>query len=374
MCAIKLDGVTVSYGDVTALDNLDLLIPDGELFVLVGPSGCGKTTLLRTIAGLESPRLGNVFVDGQRVTDLPARKRDVGLVFQDFALFPHLSVRENLSFDLRMQGASSVRERTLDVADMLEITHLLDRPIDALSGGQKQRVALGRSLATEPAALLLDEPLANLDAALRDRMRMEIARLQDELDITTVHVTHDQTEALSMGDRVGVMRDGRIVQIGRPEAVYHSPISRFVAEFVGSPSMNCHRGRYSPETGVVLSANDRRSVPVTLADDVAEVVLGVRPEHIVVTPDCPDAEDWIEAHVTFEEFHGADRVVFLSAPNLPEFAARVPGETSVAPGDTLWFRIPPERVHCFDVDTGRRLPTGTGADVRPADVQAGDRG
>lgn len=372
MSGIKLDGVTVSYGDVTALDDVDLHVRDGELFTLVGPSGCGKTTLLRAIAGLEPPGSGDVFVGGRRVTDLPARKRDVGLVFQDFALFPHLSVRDNLSFDLRMQGASSVRERTLEVAGMLDITHLLDRSIDTLSGGQKQRVALGRSLAVEPAALLLDEPLSSLDAALRDRMQMEITRLQEDLDVTAVHVTHDQNEALSMGDRVGVMRDGRIVQIGRPEAVYQSPASRFVAEFVGSPSMNCLRGRYHPETGVVLPSLDGRSVPVTLGDDVDEVVLGVRPEHVVITRDRPKGNGWIEASVAFEAFHGADRFVHLSAPGLPEFVARVPGETSVDSDGTLWFRLPPERVHCFDVATGHRLPVRTGDDLRAADAQEGE--
>lgn len=373
MCAIKLEEVTVSYGDLTAIDGVDLHIRDGELLVLVGPSGCGKTTLLRTIAGLERPNSGDVFVDGQRVTELPARKRDISLVFQEFALFPHLSVRENLSFELRMQGSSSVRERTLDVADMLEITQLLDRPIDELSGGQKQRVALGRSLAIEPAALLLDEPLANLDAALRDRTRGEIAALQDNLNITTVHVTHDQTEALSIGDRVGVMRDGQIVQIGRPESVYHAPASRFVAEFIGSPPMNCLMGQYRPATGgVVLSAEDDYSVPITPEEDVEEVVLGVRPEH-VVTADTPEGDGWIEASVAFEEFHGADRFVFLTAPRFPEFVARVSGETAITSDETLWFRIPPERIHCFDVKTGARVPIQRTAERKTDDVQEGTR-
>ncbi len=396
MTEIELDGIDVSYDGVTAVTGVDLRVRDGELLVLVGPSGCGKTTLLRTIAGLEHPDAGEVVIDGRRVTDLPARKRDVSLVFQDFALFPHLTVRENLSFDLRMQGYDDADDRVQDVSEILEIGGLVDRSIDELSGGQKQRVALGRAIVTEPAAFLLDEPLANLDASLRERMRTEIARLQDDLGVTTVHVTHDQAEALTMGDRVAVVRDGRIAQVGTPEEVYRSPASVFVAGFVGSPAMNLLRGRYDSDVDAVEigsdedaadpqaatagvepageETNDSQTVPVGVGgiEDDSAVVLGIRPEHVEVEPERRRDDGWFDATVAFDEFRGADRYVYLEAAGCPEITARVPGRSSVSVGETLAVRFPPERLHPFDADTGQRIATGEQAESEAA-APEGDR-
>jgi len=421
---LRLDGVTVAFGDGVPVQDVDLLVRDGELLVLVGPSGCGKTTLLRTVAGLEAPTEGEVLLDGRRVTDLPARRRDVGLVFQDFALFPHLDVRENLSFNLRMQGYDRVDERVAEVADLLEIDSLLDRSVEALSGGQKGRVALGRAIVTEPTAFLLDEPLANLDAGLRERMRTEIARLQADLGVTTVHVTHDQGEALSMGDRVAVMNDGRIEQVGTPEEIYREPASLFVARFVGSPSMNLLRGRYDPDaraiqlvgdggaaehsgntghddvdtTTATRNADEGTVLPVDLPEVEAarSVDVGVRPEAITVDRavdrdqgtdrdrgtdrDGAANRDRVAEHervgatatVRFEEFHGADRFLYLDAPGLPELVTRVESEADIAVGDEVVVDLPVDRLHLFDGATGRRLEASTRAGSDAAEPPEGE--
>jgi multiple sugar transport system ATP-binding protein len=421
---LRLDGVTVAFGDGVPVRDVDLLVRDGELLVLVGPSGCGKTTLLRTVAGLEAPTEGEILLDGRRVTDLPARRRDVGFVFQDFALFPHLDVRENLSFNLRMQGYDRVDERVAEVADLLEIDSLLDRSVEALSGGQKGRVALGRAIVTEPTAFLLDEPLANLDAGLRERMRTEIARLQADLGVTTVHVTHDQGEALSMGDRVAVMNDGRIEQVGTPEEIYREPASLFVARFVGSPSMNLLRGRYDPDARAIQLVGDGRAaehsentghddvdtttatrtadegtvLPVDLPEVQAarSVDVGVRPEAITVDRavdrdqgtdrdrgtdrDGAANRDRVAEHervgatatVRFEEFHGADRFLYLDAPGLPELVTRVESEADIAVGDEVVVDLPVDRLHLFDGATGRRLEASTRAGSDAAEPPEGE--
>ena len=358
MGAIRLEHATKRFGDVLAVDGIDIEIRDGELLVLVGPSGCGKTTLLRTIAGLENPTEGDVYIGGQRVTPVPARKRDIALVFQNFALFPHMSVRENISFNLRMQGGyDRIDERVEETAETLGIRNLLDRDVNELSGGQKQRVALGRAIVCEPEAFLLDEPLANLDAKLRDRMQTEIARLQDRLGITTVHVTHNQSEAMTMGDRVAVLNDGELQQIGPPEDVYNRPANLFVARFIGSPTMNLIEGRVAGDGAVALDGDDATGIAVSagVPADYDRVTAGVRPEHVGVVQSVEEGPRWLTSEIAFVEFHGADKFVYLQPEGLPEVVARVSADADLEQGQRVSVSFDPEHVHVFDPETGDRI-------------------
>ncbi|MFB6219887.1 MAG: ABC transporter ATP-binding protein [Halolamina sp.] len=369
MAELVLDTVTKRFGGVTAVDDASLRIRDGELLVLVGPSGCGKTTLLRLVAGLEAPTAGEILVDGRTVTDVPARRRDVGFVFQDLALFPHMTVRENLSFNLRMRDQDEVERRTTRTAEMLDVLNLLDRDIDELSGGQRQRVALGRALATDPELFLLDEPLSSLDAQLRDRMRTEITRLQRRLDTTMVHVTHDQQEAMTMADRVAVIKDGRIQQVGPPEKVYTRPANTFVARFFGTPPMNLLAARSAPSTDTVSLGSDGHRLQLRVpglhgpdgqAAEETGLVVGARPEHLSLT-DC-DGADGIPATVDIVEYHGTDRVVYLRTADDEELVARVPQSTSPEAGTRVAVTVDTDHLHLFDPDSGERLsvePAGT---------------
>ena len=365
MSEIALSNLTKRYGGVTAVDGVDLEVHDGELLVLVGPSGCGKTTLLRTIAGLEAPEEGEVSFDGRPMNGVPARKRDVGLVFQDYALFPNMDVRENLGFNLRMRGGADDPDAEVrEIAALLGVDDLLDRHVDQLSGGQKQRVALGRAIAGEPTAFLLDEPFANLDASLRNRLRTEISRIQDDLGITTVHVTHDQHEAMTMGDRIAVMDDGRIQQVGTPETVYAEPANRFVARFVGSPTMTLLDGRLDPATGTIGVGEGSLPAPATLAREdgdptpegggqtPTDLLVGIRPEHVELDDFGPGR---LVAEVGHVEFAGADAFVYLDPGDAGEVVARVDADTDVAVGDTVGVRFDPARLHLFDPETGDRL-------------------
>jgi len=370
MGAIRLEDTTKRFGDVLAVDGIDIEIRDGELLVLVGPSGCGKTTLLRTIAGLETPSEGEVYIGDRRVTPVPARKRDVALVFQNFALFPHMSVRENVSFNLRMQGGyDRIDERVEDAAEMLGIAELLDRNVNELSGGQKQRVALGRAIVTEPEAFLLDEPLANLDAKLRDRMQTEIARLQDRLGITTVHVTHNQREAMTMGDRVAVLNDGKLQQIGRPEDVYTRPANLFVARFVGSPTMNLVEGSVTQDGAVALDGDEETGVAVSagIPADYGRVTVGVRPERVGVAASVEDGPRWLTSEIAFVEFHGADKFVYLQPAGLSEIVARVEADADLRQGQRVSVTFDPDHVHVFDPESGDRIESdGASTDIREA--------
>lgn len=357
---LVLDGVTKRYGEFLAVDDIDLRVREGELLALVGPSGCGKTSVLRLLAGLSTPSDGEVYFDGDRVTNRPARTRDVGFVFQDYALFPHKSVRENLAFNLRMRGRyDDVTDRVARTAEMLQIERLLDRGIDELSGGQKQRVALGRAIASSPRTFLLDEPFANLDAELRDRMRTEVARLQSQLGTTTVHVTHDQAEALSMGDRVAVMRDGSLQQVGSPETVYIRPANRFVAGFIGTPPMNFLTGQYQ-------SGNERIrihleqietevSVPIEPChvDGEANLEVGIRPEDLRVETE--EGGDF-SATVEFVEFHGAMTVAHARSSAGFELIVTVNSDMSLTEEMTIDLAFDSESIHLFDPTTGTRVP------------------
>jgi multiple sugar transport system ATP-binding protein len=329
MAKLALRHLAKSFGEVRAVRGLELEVADGELFVLVGPSGSGKSTVLRLIAGLEAVDDGAVLIGGRDVTALDPSKRDVGMVFQSYALFPHRSVRENIGFGLRARRASAIAERVAAVAESLDLTQLLDRLPRQLSGGERQRVALARALVREPDVLLMDEPLSNLDAQLRARARAEIARLQKRVGTTTIYVTHDQGEALSLGHRVGVMNDGALEQVGTPDEVYGEPENLFVAQFMGTPAMN------------VVRTNGR--------------VLGVRPEHVALGGSRwagPPPGATSRAVVDLVEPLGDQTHITLEAESGP-LIARAEPEFRPAVGDPVdyWF----SRTYPFDPETGRRL-------------------
>ena len=297
MAEVTMEEVTKIYGDdVTAVDKMNLDIPDGEFVVFVGPSGCGKSTALRMIAGLEDISGGKVFIGDQVVNDLPPRERDIAMVFQNYALYPHMNVRENMGFALKLRkmDKSQINSRVEEAARILSIEHFLDRKPKALSGGQRQRVALGRAIVREPKAFLMDEPLSNLDAKLRVQMRTEIAKLHNRIGTTTIYVTHDQTEAMTMADRIVVLKDGLVQQVATPQIMYDQPDNVFVAGFIGSPAMNFMKARLEKEgdAHVVVFGNTRVSISRDAMGGARdkgydpesftgkEVILGVRPEHI----------------------------------------------------------------------------------------------
>ena len=327
MSAIVLEGVSKRFGDHTASDAIDLVIPDGKFTVLVGPSGCGKTTLLRLIAGLEDVDEGRLLIDGVDMAHTAPVARGLAMVFQSYALYPHMSVRANLGFALMVKGTpkAEIAERVERVAKMLDLEKLLDRKPAALSGGQRQRVAIGRALVREPKAFLFDEPLSNLDASLRTQMRFEIRRLQQELGITAVYVTHDQGEAMTMADNIVVLRAGRIEQVGAPLEVYRRPANRFVAGFIGSPQMNFLTGRHAER------------------HDAATI--GIRPEHLAITPGGP-----IEAMVTTIEHLGSEALVHAETPEGTKLIARVSENLEVSVGQAIAFDVEPACVHPFATD------------------------
>jgi multiple sugar transport system ATP-binding protein len=338
MSAISLRGVAKSFGDVTAVADLDLDLESGENLVVLGPSGSGKSTLLRILAGLEPPDRGEILVGGVPQQDLPPHRRDVAIVFQHFALYPHLSALDNITLGLRHGlglSAKEARLRALDVADRLAIADLLPRLPRQMSGGQRQRVALGRALARRAGVVLLDEPLSGLDAQLRLVLRAEIGAVLRETGATTVHVTHDQTDAMAMADRVAVLRRGVVEQLGTPEDLYRRPASTFVATFVGSPPMT------------LLSASDAVFGPVSGLPEGA--VLGLRPEHLLL-----DAGDWrTRARVRLVEHEGPTCVLHLDSGSVA-LRARTGPEVGVAVGAEVTVGVDPATVHVFDAD-GYRL-------------------
>jgi ABC-type sugar transport system ATPase subunit len=349
--AIEILGVTKHYGKITALGGVDLDIEPGEFVVLLGPSGCGKSTLLKIIAGLEEPTDGEVYIGGKLANYLKPSARDVAMVFQNYALYPHMTVRSNLAFPLKMANRprDEVNRKVETAASLLQITSELDKYPDELSGGQRQRVALGRAIVREPLAFLMDEPLSNLDALLRVQMRSELLRLHKRVGRTTVYVTHDQVEAMTMADRVVVMRGGLIQQIGPPDEVYRRPANRFVASFVGSPPMNILDGRIETADG------RRRFVgPVTVAvPDLAAMSavdgpasIGIRPEELLLTS--AEMDGSFPAVIDLVEPVGAD--IFLSAAigGGVVLTIRVDAETRVAEGETVQVRVAPGATRLFD--------------------------
>jgi multiple sugar transport system ATP-binding protein len=357
MAEIILNHVSKRFPDGrVAVCEATLDVRDGEFFILVGPSGCGKSTLLRLIVGLEEPSGGEVHVDGRSVNGVDPRARNMAMVFQNYALYPHLTVRENIAFPLRMQKrpAAEIERRVAETAAILEIGELLGRKPGGLSGGQRQRVAMGRAIVREPAAFLLDEPLSNLDARLRTQMRGEIARLQRRLGTTTIYVTHDQTEAMTLGDRVAVMRDGVIQQTGTPRELYERPCNLFVAGFLGAPAMNLLPaeiidGRIRlPLPGVSLDPPADMREPA----DPGRVVAGIRPEHFRLA--AADTAGF-DVSVELAEWLGADLLVHFRVGVNHEVIARLDGGLPARAGDTLRLALEPQCLNLFDATTGESL-------------------
>jgi multiple sugar transport system ATP-binding protein len=355
---IRLAGITKIFDKkVRAVDGVNLTIADREFMVLLGPSGCGKTTLMRMIAGLEYPEFGHIEIGGRDVTDLPPRRRDIAMVFQSYAVFPHLTVFENIAFGLRMKRTPKpeVTRRVEGAAALVQLTPFLKRYPSQLSGGQRQRVAVARAIVMEPAVLLMDEPLSNLDALLRLNFRAELKRLVRELKTTTIYVTHDQVEALSLGDRIAVMRDGRIVQVGTPMEVYDQPKNEFVGGFIGNPPMNFLRGRLAAENGRVLVAIGEHALaaPPSLAALAGRSILvGIRAENIEA--ELAPVADGLVSQVDVVEPLGSHLLVTaIVADQRLKVLARA--DAAIQPDDRLWLRPEPDKLRWFDPETGQEV-------------------
>ncbi len=347
MADVSLRQISKSYGTVQVIPGIDLEIPHGEFLVLVGPSGCGKSTLLRMLAGLETVTGGDMMVGGTRVNDLPARQRNVSMVFQSYALFPHLKVNRNISFglEIRKTPAATIVEKISSAASVLNLSKYLDRFPRQLSGGQRQRVAMGRAIVREPSIFLFDEPLSNLDAKLRGSMRAEIKDLHRRLKNTIVYVTHDQIEAMTMADRIVVMRDGHIEQIGTPLDLYDNPKSSFVAGFLGAPSMNFVNGTRG---GGQIDLGPLGRIADPDPKGTGAVQLGVRPEHVIL------GQGGMRAQVWLVEPTGADTLVHLRNGDLT-LTALSKSRVALAVGDEATFSFDPAHIHLFDPETGIRL-------------------
>jgi len=361
MATVQLENVSKRYGEVLAVQQFNLTTMDGEFIVLVGPSGCGKTTTMRMIAGLEAITEGSIRIDGRNVVGMIPRERDVAMVFQNYALFPHMNVYGNMAFGLRLRKVprTQVDAHVRNAARILGIEHLLNRRPKELSGGQRQRVALGRAIVREPRVFLMDEPLSNIDAKLRVEMRAEIIRLQRRLGVTTFYVTHDQVEALSMGDRIVVMLEGKIQQIGKPRELYAKPSNRYVAGFIGSPSMNFVRGQVLP--GRRIGGDLHLTLPARLADAVArqnlkEVWVGFRPEHLhLLRAGQNSPENVIEGTVDVVEPQGSNTLVQVAVTEKLRLNALVDPLFEPAPGDRVRLGLGEEAIHVFDPATDESL-------------------
>ena len=367
MASVLFDHVSKRFGRVDAIKELTLEIPDGQFMTLVGPSGCGKSTTLNVLAGLEEVTEGEIYIDDEPVSGLPAGDRDIAMVFQSYALYPHMSVRDNIAFALKVRrlAKDDIAARVAKAAKVLDIEHLLERRPRQLSGGQRQRVALGRALVREPRLFLLDEPLSNLDAQLRVQMRAELKLLFDRLETTVVYVTHDQAEAMTMSDRVAIFNFGEVQQVGPPLELYNRPTNRFVASFLGSPPMNFLDGEVvtgADGSGVSVQGD---GFSVTLrghANALARgqrVVLGIRPEDLILAP---ASEQAVRTSISLVEPMGSSTVVYVPIGG-KLVSIEVGKESMVTAGDHVSVSLPPERIHLFAADTGRSLAAATIAPV-----------
>ena len=331
MATLQLKNITKQFGDTKVIKGIDLDVNDREFVVFVGPSGCGKSTLMRMIAGLESASDGDILIDGKRMNEVGPADRGLAMVFQSYALYPHMTVEGNMGFSMRLAGVPKEerRAKVLEAAKILQLEPLLDRKPKALSGGQRQRVAIGRAIVRNPSIFLFDEPLSNLDAALRVQMRIELARLHEELDATMIYVTHDQIEAMTMADKIVVLHDGVVEQVGSPMALYHHPRNRFVAGFIGSPKMN------------FIDAK-------TLGDSTAKTI-GVRPEHLTVDK---EAGSW-KGTVIHAEHLGADTNLYLDTEQAGLLTVRIFGVYDAEPGAALFVTPDPEKTYRFAEDGSR---------------------
>jgi multiple sugar transport system ATP-binding protein len=366
MATVIFDHVWKRYGDVVAVDDFNLEVQDEEFLVLVGPSGCGKTTALRMVAGLEEISEGTLKIGDRIVNDLAPKDRDVAMVFQSYALYPHMSVRDNLAFGLKLRKIprAEIDKRVAEAARMTELTNLLDRKPKQLSGGQRQRVALGRAIVREPAVFLMDEPLSNLDAKLRVQTRAEIARLHQRLRTTIIYVTHDQVEAMTMGDRIAVMNAGLLQQVGPPQQLYEKPANKFVAGFIGSPAMNFVNVSLQRDNGKTALVAPELELPLpdrlkgAAEASGGQLTAGFRPEHFEIGDGTtPGAK--LRATIDVVEFLGNEELLHLRVGE-HDLVAIVDAAHRVKPGDVLEMHVPIDKIHLFDQDEGKAL-TSTGA-------------
>ncbi|ELY97753.1 ABC transporter ATP-binding protein [Natrialba aegyptia] len=366
MSRVTIDELTKVYdspsGSIEAVDDLTLAIDDGEFVVFVGPSGCGKSTTLRCIAGLETVTDGTIEFGSEDVTDQKPKERDIAMVFQNYALYPHMTARKNMAFGLKMStdlSEDEIEDRVEETAQMMGIEELLADKPKALSGGQQQRVALGRAIVRDPSVFLMDEPLSNLDAKLRAQMRTELQQLQHDLDVTTVYVTHDQTEAMTMGDRIVVLNDGELQQVGTPLECYHRPANRFVAGFLGSPPMNFLPVEADRDAGELSHPRFSLSLSDSVVADLdgTELVMGLRPEHgsLTTTPDAhPEPDRLVEATVTVTEPMGDVTNVYLDVGG-ESVTVTAGGHLGLTDGESVWLYVPEAKLHLFDAETGTAI-------------------
>ena len=374
MATVIFDHATRIYpgNDRPSVDQLNLEIADGEFLVLVGPSGCGKSTSLRMLAGLEDVNSGRILIGDKDVTDVQPKDRDIAMVFQNYALYPHMSVHDNMGFALKIAGTpkAEIDKRVKEAAKILGLTEYLDRKPKALSGGQRQRVAMGRAIVRKPKVFLMDEPLSNLDAKLRVQTRTQIASLQRSLGVTTVYVTHDQTEALTMGDRIAVLKDGVLQQVGTPREMYDHPANEFVAGFIGSPAMNLGQFTVKGDVATVGAAKiqlSKATLDAITPEDGGKVTIGFRPESLDVVS--AQDEHSIPVRLSFVEELGSDAYIYGelvgaedseaklgSGEDSSQIIVRVPPRTAPEPGETVYVRIRPGQEHIFSASTGKRLP------------------
>jgi len=353
MAQIIIKNLRKDFGDFTAVKSSSFTIEDGEFFMLLGPSGCGKTTTLRMIAGLELPTSGEVFIDGEEVSQKRAAERDIAFVFQMFALYPHLNVRQNISYPLKSQGMpkAQIKTRVAKVAKILGIEDILNKSVGGLSGGDRQRVALGRAIVREPKAFLMDEPLGALDAEFREHMSRELRALHDQMGATTVYVTHDQLEAMQMGDKIVVMNHGSVEQFGVPQEIYDWPATMFVANFIGSPSMNFlhFNGSVAKGDNTVSLSGQRFDIPVQLHQASGNLVFGVRPEHVLLKKNSA-----YRGEVIASEYLGTSQIITLDTPN-GVLKARTPATQAADVGETVGLDFNRRNITLFDEVTGEAL-------------------
>ena len=374
MATVTFENATRIYpgNDRPSVDALNLEIADGEFLVLVGPSGCGKSTSLRMLAGLEDVNAGRILIGDRDVTDVQPKDRDIAMVFQNYALYPHMTVHYNMGFALKIAGTpkAEIDKRVREAAKILGLTEYLDRKPKALSGGQRQRVAMGRAIVRKPKVFLMDEPLSNLDAKLRVQTRTQIASLQRSLGVTTVYVTHDQTEALTMGDRIAVLKDGVLQQVGTPREMYDHPANDFVAGFIGSPAMNLGQFTVKGDVATVGAAKiqlSKATLDAITPEDGGKVTIGFRPESLDVVS--AQDEHSIPVRLSFVEELGSDAYIYGelvgaeeseaklgSGEDSSQIIVRVPPRTAPEPGETVYVRIRPGQEHIFSASTGKRLP------------------
>ena len=356
MAEVRVENILKDYGAIHVLRGVSIEAKDGEFVALVGPSGCGKSTLLRCIAGLETVKGGEIFIGERLVNDLEPKERDAAMVFQNYALYPHMTVRQNMGYSLKLRGASraEIKPQVDEAARILGLLDYLERYPRQLSGGQRQRVAMGRAIVRKPSVFLFDEPLSNLDASLRVQMRGEIRSLHKRLGVTSIYVTHDQIEAMTMADKIVVMRDGKIEQMGPPLELYERPANLFVATFIGSPAMNLIEGEL---TGRVFKtkSGETLNLPINLTEKsaVTKVVLGLRPEHLALS----HATDKLAFSATVQQSESTGAMTYVSAEALGKtLQFTLPGHVSVEAGQHIHLAAALQNVHVFDATTGNRLP------------------